>query len=59
VPKPKADEVVIKVVYAGSNPKDWKLPDWVGTVANQGDDVAGTIHEVGSDVTEFKKGKWS
>ncbi|KAH6657918.1 chaperonin 10-like protein [Truncatella angustata] len=56
VPKPKADEVVIKVEYAGSNPKDWKLPEWLGKVANQGDDVSGTIFEVGSDVTEFKKG---
>ncbi|KAI1849152.1 hypothetical protein JX266_005113 [Neoarthrinium moseri] len=56
IPKPGPDDVVIKVVYAGSNPKDWKLPDWVGTTANQGDDVAGTIHEVGSHVTEFKPG---
>ncbi|KAK9416345.1 putative Chaperonin 10-like protein [Seiridium unicorne] len=56
IPKPKADEVVIKVVYAGSNPKDWKVPEWFDSTGNQGDDVAGTIHEVGSDVTEFKKG---
>ncbi|KAK9779771.1 putative Chaperonin 10-like protein [Seiridium cardinale] len=56
IPKPKADEVVIKVVYAGSNPKDWKVPEWFDSTSNQGDDVAGTIHEVGSDVTEFKKG---
>lgn len=56
IPKPKADEVLIKVVYAGTNPKDWKLPDWLGEVGNAGDDVAGTIEEVGNDVTEFKKG---
>ncbi|KAI4595821.1 putative secondary metabolism biosynthetic enzyme [Pestalotiopsis sp. 9143b] len=56
IPQPKAHEVLIKVVYAGSNPKDWKIPEWLGTNDNQGDDVAGYVHEVGSDVTEFKKG---
>lgn len=56
IPQPKADEVLIKVVYAGSNPKDWKVPEWLDINSDQGDDVAGYIHEVGSDVTEFKKG---
>ncbi|KAI0121240.1 chaperonin 10-like protein [Xylariales sp. AK1849] len=56
IPKPQPDEVVIKTVFAGSNPKDWKVPEWLGTTANQGDDIAGTVHEVGSDVTEFKPG---
>jgi hypothetical protein len=26
IPKAGADQVVIKVVYSGSNPKDWKVP---------------------------------
>jgi NADPH2:quinone reductase len=56
IPKPGPDEVVIKVVYAGSNPKDWKIPEFMGMTGNQGDDIAGTVHEVGSDVTEFKPG---
>lgn len=56
IPKPESDEVVIKVVYAGSNPKDWKIAEFFGVTANQGDDIAGTVHEVGSAVTEFKPG---
>jgi NADPH:quinone reductase-like Zn-dependent oxidoreductase len=26
IPKAGRDQVVIKVVYSGSNPKDWKIP---------------------------------
>lgn len=26
IPEPKADQVVIKVVVSGSNPKDWCVP---------------------------------
>lgn len=26
IPKPNADQVVTKVIYSGSNPKDWKIP---------------------------------
>ena len=33
-----------------------KLPEWVGTEANEGDDIAGTVHELGKDVTGFKIG---
>ena len=28
IPAPGNDEVVIKVIVAGSNPKDWKYPQW-------------------------------
>jgi NADPH2:quinone reductase len=28
IPAPKDDEVVIKVIVCGSNPKDWKYPFW-------------------------------
>jgi NADPH:quinone reductase len=28
IPVPADKEVVIKVVVAGSNPKDWKYPFW-------------------------------
>jgi NADPH:quinone reductase-like Zn-dependent oxidoreductase len=55
VPKPNADQVLIKVVYSGSNPKDWKRPDY-GEPHNSGDDIAGIVEEVGENVTEFKKG---
>lgn len=56
IPKPNADQVLIKVVVSGSNPKDWKVPIWMGDENHQGDDVAGIVHEVGSNVTEFKPG---
>ncbi|KAH9892166.1 GroES-like protein [Xylariomycetidae sp. FL2044] len=57
VPKPGPDQVVIKVVVSGSNPKDWKVPEiWSDAVVNQGDDIAGIVSEVGANVTEFKPG---
>ncbi|KAH6678682.1 chaperonin 10-like protein [Halenospora varia] len=56
VPKPNADQVLIKVVYSGSNPKDWKGPKYSKKELNSGDDVAGIVEEVGENVTEFKKG---
>ncbi|KAL5585717.1 hypothetical protein FOVSG1_013409 [Fusarium oxysporum f. sp. vasinfectum] len=56
IPSPGPDQVVIKVIYSGSNPKDWKLPKWGNQAHNSGGDVAGTIHAVGSSVYEFKLG---
>ncbi|KAJ8105852.1 hypothetical protein ONZ43_g7257 [Nemania bipapillata] len=57
IPKPEPDQVVIKVVVSGSNPKDWKVPLWrEHLVINQGDDIAGVVHEVGENVFEFKPG---
>lgn len=77
IPKPQPKQVVIKVVVSGSNPKDWyvivhdiiafllifcrKLPDMMGVELNQGDDIAGVVHEVGQDVYDFKvgdRGRW-
>ncbi|KAF7190517.1 Trans-enoyl reductase fsr4 [Pseudocercospora fuligena] len=57
VPIPRAGpgQVVTKVVYSGSNPKDWKraaMPDT--QPKNQGDDISGVVHEVGENVSEFK-----
>ena len=56
IPKPNARQVLIKVVYSGSNPKDWKRPD-MSEPHNSGDDIAGIVEEVGEDVYEFQKGK--
>jgi NADPH:quinone reductase len=58
IPEPEPGQVVIKVAFSGSNPKDWKVPEWMKDVPplNQGDDIAGTVHSVGQGVTEFKKG---
>ncbi|KAK7725392.1 hypothetical protein SLS57_003869 [Botryosphaeria dothidea] len=46
IPEPNDDQVLIKVVVSGSNPKDW----------NEGDDIAGIVEKVGANVTEFKPG---
>ncbi|OTB00745.1 hypothetical protein M426DRAFT_267124 [Hypoxylon sp. CI-4A] len=56
IPTPKSKEVVIKVAISGSNPKDWKYPYWKDVAFNSGDDLAGIVHSVGSDVYEFKPG---
>lgn len=57
IPSPGPDEVLTKVVVSGCNPKDWKYPMILGSEGiNQGDDIAGTVAVVGSNVTEFKLG---
>jgi len=57
VPEPNDDQVLIKVVVSGSNPKDWKLPEMRADLAlNQGDDIAGVVEKVGANVYEFKPG---
>ena len=56
IPKPLADQVLIRVVVSGSNPKDWKYAEMNKEAINTGDDIAGIIHAVGSDVVEFKPG---
>ncbi|KKZ59956.1 hypothetical protein EMCG_05247 [[Emmonsia] crescens] len=71
IPKPNDDQVLIKVVVSGSNPKDWKVPEWAAMSGddgmpemiqrakkgvNQGDDIAGIVEKVGANVVEFKPG---
>lgn len=60
VPKPNADEVVIKNHAIAINPVDWKIQDSGMFIKNWpivlGCDVAGEIVEVGSDVKHLKKG---
>ncbi|CAK1357313.1 Quinone oxidoreductase [Cercospora beticola] len=58
IPKPGPYQVVTKVIYSGSNPKDWKRPQFMPDAepVNQGDDIAGIVHEVGEHVSEFKPG---
>ncbi|KAJ4351631.1 uncharacterized protein N0V89_006974 [Didymosphaeria variabile] len=56
VPTPKDDEVVIKVVVAGTNPKDWKMPNWKNHALNSGDDMAGFVHAIGSLVKDLRVG---
>lgn len=99
IPEPGPDQIVTKVIFSGSNPKDWyvctnserfpheiipsrtlthsfpyhlsattpssrtytphrKVPEWLPQAGpiNQGDDISGTVHAIGSNVTEFKIG---
>lgn len=57
VPEPGNDEILVKNVAVASNPKDWKVPEWVPDwAAVEGNDIAGTVAKVGKDVTEFKEG---
>lgn len=59
MPTPGPDQVLIKVVVSGSNPKDWKLPFWMPDTQNginTGDDIAGVVSSVGANVTQFRPG---
>ncbi|UZP38486.1 hypothetical protein NXS19_006302 [Fusarium pseudograminearum] len=56
IPKPGPGQVLIKVVVAGTNPKDWKMPTVFGMVSNIGDDIAGLVEAVGENVVGFHKG---
>ncbi|KAK7208159.1 chaperonin 10-like protein [Myxozyma melibiosi] len=50
IPSPGPHEVLIKVVVSGSNPKDWKFPVYSNTPMNSGDDIAGVVEKLGSEV---------
>jgi NADPH:quinone reductase-like Zn-dependent oxidoreductase len=58
VPQPGPDEILVKVVCCGSNPRDWKAPDHLipGVEINQGNEMSGIVEEVGENVYEFRKG---
>ena len=56
LPIPGPDQVVTKVMVSGSNPKDWKRPQFSDVSLNTGDDIAGVVHSVGSNVVEFSRG---
>ncbi|PYI13771.1 alcohol dehydrogenase [Aspergillus japonicus CBS 114.51] len=70
IPAINDDQVLIRVVVSGSNPKDWKVPELAGSDdetfgaryahikdgVNQGDDIAGVVEKVGRNVFEFKPG---
>lgn len=60
LPKPGADDIVIRNFAVAVNPVDWKIQD-IGFYIQQwpiilGCDVAGEVAEVGSNVQRFKKG---
>ena len=62
-PTAQADEVLIRVAYAGVNPVDWKIREGMleGLFEHRfplilGWDAAGTVAAVGTAVTDFKVG---
>ncbi|KAL7752932.1 hypothetical protein RI367_001382 [Sorochytrium milnesiophthora] len=60
LPSAGANEIVVKNAAIALNPVDYKIQD-TGMFVQKwptigGCDVAGTVHEVGSDVKRFKKG---
>ncbi|CZR64185.1 related to zeta-crystallin / quinone reductase (NADPH) [Phialocephala subalpina] len=59
IPSPGVEEIVIKVVVAGSNVKDWLHPTLLNVSLNSGDDIAGIVCSLGSNVSktnEFRIG---
>lgn len=52
--------IIVKVIVAGCNPKDWKMPAGllrtISDCPNSGDDIAGYVHAVGNAVTGFAIG---
>lgn len=58
VPSPGPNEVLIQNVAVASNPKDWKVPQWMDDYKGiEGNDIAGYIVKVGEGVTEYKGGE--
>ncbi|KAI9034990.1 zinc-binding alcohol dehydrogenase family protein [Aspergillus affinis] len=62
VPKPGPREIVIKNHAVAINPVDWKIQYYQGGYLKNypfilGTDAAGTVEEVGEEVTKFKKGQ--
>ena len=59
-PEPAADEMLIRIHYAGVNPVDWKIREgYLGKFplpAIMGKDFSGTVEALGSDVTDFHIG---
>ncbi|KAM0158011.1 hypothetical protein ACHAQE_004251 [Botrytis cinerea] len=50
IPQPGPDDVVIKVVVAGSNVKDWLHLKALKKSLSSGDDIAGFVHSIGTHV---------
>jgi NADPH2:quinone reductase len=57
IPVPPPKYLLIKVIVASSNPKDWQHPTSLKRSLNSGDDLAGTVAALGPDVpSSFKVG---
>jgi NADPH:quinone reductase len=44
----------VLILVSSSNPKDWKTPEFTGSQRNEGDNIAGIVEKVGTNVAEFK-----
>lgn len=60
IPTPGPGQLLVKIAAAALNPIDWKLQDW-GLFKELyprvlGNDGAGTVEDIGSDVAGFAKG---
>ena len=55
MPLPGPNELLIRVVAAAANPKDWKASEQLGLTSNPGDDMSGIVEAVGSKVFECKQ----
>lgn len=53
---PDPGELLIRVVAAAINPRDWRASEQLGLSANLGDSTAGMVEAVSFGVIEFKKG---
>lgn len=58
LPQLSANQILTRVIYAGTNPKDWKRAENVALNQriNQSDDLAGIVAAVGSNVKNFRPG---
>ena len=60
IPKPGADELLVRNAAVATNPVDWKMQSTGNFIESYptilGSDIAGTVEDVGSGATHFKKG---
>ena len=57
IPSPGPREVLIRVHFCASNPRDWIAAEQIpGYAINQGVEMAGIVDEIGADVYELRPG---
>ncbi|KAK4119825.1 GroES-like protein [Parathielavia appendiculata] len=62
IPKPKQHQILLKIIAVGLNPHDQKIRDYGIIITPEhlpyitGNDIAGVVEDVGSDVTAWKRG---
>jgi NADPH:quinone reductase-like Zn-dependent oxidoreductase len=56
IPQPNANQILIKIIFSGCNPTDWKRPEGFQKTHNSGDDISGIVEAIGSDIIDFRPG---